>query len=380
MKKSLLATAVLAAASGNAFAQSSVTLYGLLDTGVGYSRLKGSYTDAAGQSVGVSDSTVGMTNGVKNGTRWGLRGQEDLGGGLYATFQLESGFNVSNGNNTSASRMFSRETTLGLKSLTWGEVKVGRQYNVGSRMLSDLFGGSFGGGFYQSVTGFGLSAGDFVRYDNLVVYQTPNLSGLTASAGYSFNAEESRSAGTGTADKLRAITAGLNYKNGPLYAFAAYDQLNAPRGSAAGRNGVRPKNYMAGVSYDFSVVKALLAYGRTTDGWFAAQTLPSGFTVGTSNGIGGLAFADGFRSNSYLVGLSAPLGKAGSAFASWQRVDANNTSLTGGDSTMNTYSVGYSYNLSKRTDIYALASYTKNFAFLDDAKLTETSIGLRHRF
>jgi predicted porin len=67
-------------------------------------------------------------------------------------------------------------------------------------------------------------------------------------------------------------------------------------------------------------------------------------------------------------------------FGSWQRVDPNNSDLTGGDSTSNTFALGYSYTLSKRTTMYAAATYTNNFAFQDDAKATEAVIGLRHAF
>ena len=82
---------------------------------------------------------------------------------------------------------------------------------------------------------------------------------------------------------------------------------------------------MIGGSYDFEVFKLALAYNRVTDGWFAGKKLPNGGSVGAFTGTPSYAFSKGFRSNSYFIGLSAPLG-GGSLFASWQRADANNKS------------------------------------------------------
>ena len=127
---------------------------------------------------------------------------------------------------------------------------------------------------------------------------------------------------------------------------------------------------MIGGSYDFEVFKLALAYNRVTDGWFAGKKLPNGGSVGAFTGTPSYAFSKGFRSNSYFIGLSAPLGGGSSLFASWQRADANNKKLTGGDSASNTYSLGYNYSLSKRTDVYAIASHTSNWAFVDGIKAT----------
>ncbi len=88
MKKTLIAAALLAGFSGAAQAETQVTLYGLLDAGIGYQQIKGD---------GFSTSKVGLDSGTQNGSRWGMRGTEDLGNGLRAVFNLESGFNVETG-------------------------------------------------------------------------------------------------------------------------------------------------------------------------------------------------------------------------------------------------------------------------------------------
>ncbi|WP_025136375.1 porin [Achromobacter sp. DH1f] len=383
--KKLFVAAAATALSGAASAQSSVTLYGLIDTGIGYANVDGTYTDpATGRRTSIDNSRIGSTTGTTAGSRWGLRGKEDLGDGLYAVFQLESGFDSRNGSSLQNNRLFGREATVGLGSAEWGEIRLGRQYNVAARYFSGMFGSSFGGGFNQLSTGAGLgfSSAYYVRYDNLVVYETPSLGGFKAAVGYAFNADDRRTAQTGfaTADNTRAITAGLRYDNGPLMGFATYDQLNASNQLSQNQVDATPRSYIVGGSYDFEVFKVALAYNRITDGWFAGKSLPNGGSIGTFTGTPSYAFAKGFRSNSYMLAVAAPVGKSGGAFASWQRADANSKQLTGGDSASNTYSLGYNYNLSKRTDLYAVASYTTNWAFLDNAKATEVNMGIRHRF
>ena len=384
MKKQFAAAAAMAL-SGAASAQTSVTLYGLIDTGIGYANVDGSYTDpATGRRSSIDNSRIGTTTGTTAGSRWGLRGKEDLGDGLYAVFQLESGFDSRNGSSLQSGRLFGREATVGLGSADWGEVRLGRQYNVATRYFGGMLGPTFGGGFNQLNTGGGLgfSSAYFPRYDNLVVYETPSMGGFRVAVGYAFNIDDQKTAQSGfaTADNTRAITAGLRYDNGPLMGFATYDQLNASNKLAQGQVDATPRSYIVGGSYDFEVVKVALAYNRLTDGWFAGKSLPGGAGIGAFTGTPSYAFSKGFRSNSYMLALAAPVGKSGGAFASWQRADANSKQLTGGDAASNTYSLGYNYNLSKRTDLYAVASYTTNWAFLDNAKATEMNMGIRHRF
>src|SRR5690606_31426535 len=363
MKKTLLAAALLAGFAGVAQAETSVTLYGIIDTGIGYNKVKGD---------GFDGSRFGMINGVQNGSRWGLRGTEDLGDGLQAVFQLESGFSSANGNSAQGGRLFGRQATIGLQSDSWGRLDLGRQTNIASKYFGSI--DPFGAGFTQANIGVGLSAANTVRYDNMVMYQTPSYSGFQFGVGYSFNADDNSSSSYRTTDNTRAITTGLRYVNGPLNVALSFDQLNAPHDLD---EDATPRMYAIGASYDFEVVKLALSYGRTTDGWFAGQGTAS--EAGNIN-FGSNAFADGFKSNSYMVGLTAPIGGASKLFGSWQMVDPSNDRLTGDDETMNVFSLGYTYDLSKRTNLYAYGSYAKNYAFLDDVKSTAVGVGIRHRF
>ncbi|WP_033453324.1 porin [Bordetella bronchiseptica] len=386
MKKTILlaaSAATLSAAAANA--ETSVTLYGLIDTGIGYAKVDGSYTDPrTGVKSSLDASRIGSTTGQTAGSRWGLRGKEDLGDGLYATFRLESGFDSNNGTSSQGGRLFGREATIGLGSADWGEFRLGRQYNVATRMLASLFGSGFGGGFTQLNTGAGLgfSGSNWVRYDNLALYESPSFGGFRVSAGYAFNADDSNAAQTGfrTAENTRAITSGLSYQNGPITAYVAYEQLNASNKLSSAETSATPRSITVGAAYDFEVVKLAAAYERITDGWFAGKNLPSSAAIAGFRGTGSNRFVDGFSANSYLLALSVPLGGSSSMFGSWQRVDPNNSDLTGGDSTTNTFALGYTYSLSKRTSLYAVGNYTKNFAFQSDAKAIEASVGLRHAF
>ncbi|OZI39962.1 porin [Bordetella genomosp. 5] len=371
MKKTLLGAAVIAAMAGTAQAETSVTLYGLIDTGIGYQRIKGADTH---------ESKFGMANGVSSGSRWGLRGAEDLGDGLSAVFVLESGFNSANGTSGQSGRLFGRQATVGLKSSSWGQLDFGRQTNIASKYFGaiDPFGASYG----QANIGNAFSAANTVRYDNMVMLQTPSFSGFQAGVGYSFNVADTTAAQTGfaTADNTRGITTGVRYVNGPLNVALAYDQLNLSN-RVATSDDPTPKSWIVGGSYDFEVVKLALAYGQTRDGWFGGQSI-NAFGSGSpaASSFGSNVAADGFKATSTLVGLTLPLGGASNVMVSWQRADAKNDRLNGDDATMNVYSLGYTYNLSKRTNLYALGSYATNFAFQDDVKSTVAIVGVRHRF
>ncbi|MEI2418157.1 porin [Orrella sp. JC864] len=403
MNRKTTAAAVLAAlgvlAAGAAQAQSSVTLYGIVDLGLGYQKIKGQ---------GLEQSRTGLIDGVQSGSRWGLRGSEDLGNGLRAVFQLESGFNPRTGRSLQGERLFGRQATVGLAGDSWGQLLGGRKTNITSEFFASI--DPFAAAFGQANIGTAFSAANTVRWDNQIQYQTPSIGGFQLGVGYSFDINETANAiavngNTGavtdnfsTNQKNRGITAGLRYVNGPLNLAASYDQVNRRSGAADagagnpfGPTGDRIRSWMVGGSFDFEVVKLALAYGQTRDGWFGSPGLQSGQSLPGTVEVGGAtvnlptgnylgtSFREGSKVNSYLVGLTAPLGP-GSLFGSWQRADPSNDRLTGDDATLNVYSLGYTYDLSKRTNLYAYGSYAKNYAFLDDVKSQLVGVGVRHRF
>src|SRR5690554_5833909 len=134
MKKTLLAAALALGFAGVAQAETSVTLYGILDGGIGYQKYKADNGDSA--------KRTGLIEGIQSGNRWGLKGTEDLGNGLQAIFQLESGFDLGTGHHgqpTGANgRLFGRQATLGLQSDAWGRLDIGRQTNIASKYFAGI--------------------------------------------------------------------------------------------------------------------------------------------------------------------------------------------------------------------------------------------------
>ncbi len=379
----LAAAAGLVATTGAAQAETSVTLYGIVDLGIGYQKIRGQGTDV---------SRTGMIDGQQSGSRWGLRGSEDLGNGTRAIFQLESGFNSRTGRSRQGDRLFGRQATIGLANDAWGQVTAGRQVNISSLFFSSI--DPMGASYHQASLGSVFSSTETLRWDNLIQYLSPSIGGFQAGVGYSFDTGEAGNVGDlagdntfATNNKNRAITGGLRYANGPLNVAATADYLNpASNNGADGSKGpIRIFSWQVGGTYDFEVVKLALAYGQIEDGWFGSAGVQSGQGFGGpgSNYFNGTDGTDrsvnGFKAKSYMVGLSAPVGP-GSLFGSWQRADPSNDRLTGDDKTMNIYSLGYTYDLSKRTNLYAYGSYAKNWAFLDGYKSTAAGVGVRHRF
>jgi GBP family porin len=377
LTKTLLAGAILAGLSGAAVAETQVTLYGLIDLGVTYQRGKVGVDSVNRATYGSGySSRIGMNNGIQSGSRWGLRGTEDLGDGLQAVFVLESGFGASNGERHQGDRLFGRQATIGLKSNEFGQLDLGRQTNIASKYFASI--DPFELNYLNSTMGSAFSAANTVRYDNMVMYQTPSFSGFQAGVGYSFNVDDvNRPGGFKTSDNSRAVTAGVRYDNGPLNVALTYDQQFLKPSQP------QPKQFILGGAYDFEVVKLALAYGRSTDGVMAGQETFD-FLGGRANpnspakGQGDTSDAftwKGLKINSYMVGLSAPIGGASKVFGSWQRADPNK-----GLEAMDIYSVGYTYDLSKRTNVYTMASYSDAASFVDGNKMVTVGVGLRHRF
>ena len=403
MKKTLLAAALLAGFAGAASAQSSVTLYGIVDIGLQYQSIS---VDGTKASPEISSSRFGMSNGTQSGSRWGLRGTEDLGNGLRAVFVLESGFDSSGGGSAQGGRLFGRQSTMGLASNAWGQVDLGRQTNMASKYFAPI--DPFGAGFSQANIGAAFGSANTVRYSNMVMYQTPSISGFNAGVGYSFD-----TAATGaytqnigktkavedtdypSMNNMRAVTVGINYANGPLYLAAAYDQAFGPNNLPGGAPASKPKAWLLGGTYDFKVVKLALSYGQNRGGYFAPQSIfgtnqgyidVNGTAVdysGAGNSSSGILFNSNAGYNSYLVGLTAPFGGNQSVFASWTMAQPTGSArdlYNGNANNQNTYSLGYTYDFSKRTNVYAYVSYQSNWAFVDSAKSTIVGTGIRHRF
>ncbi|MFM9929225.1 porin [Achromobacter xylosoxidans] len=370
MKKTLLAVALLTGFAGAAQAADSVTLYGLIDAGIGYEKVKFN---------GNSQSRVAGVQGVSSGSRFGLRGSEDLGDGLRAVFNLEGGFGPMNGQSLQSGRLWGRQATVGLDSDSWGRLEFGRQTNLASKYFGSI--DPFSIRYNNANLGTTFSSANTMRLDNMVLYQTPSMDGFKIGVGYSFSADDSvsddKQKGFATGNNNRVLTAGVQYLNGPLNLAAAYDRFNPSNDTLGGKSSSRIQEYIVGGTYDFEVVKVAAAFSQTRDGWFLGQNM--GTTPDGMQKFGTFKLEDGFRANSYMIGATVPLGRH-AVFGSWQRATPSNDKLTGDDATFNVYSLGYTYDFTKRTNLYAYASYADNYAFQRDASDTAFAVGLRHRF
>lgn len=332
MKKTLISLAVLAAATtGVAHAQSSVSIYGIVDAGF------------VSERGGVNGTVNKMDSGIASASRIGFKGTEDLGSGLSALFLLESGFNVDTGSQNG--NLFDRQAYVGLSSKTTGTLTLGRQYTPWYNTLSKVA-DPFAAGYAGSAKNLFPSN---TRTSNTVMYASPSYNGFDGDIAYS-------AAANGTEDALsskigRKIGASVGYANGPLNARIAYnttsnDLPNATRTGTVDQGSGR--NWLAAANYDFVVAKAYVAYG-VNKGLNSAVRNNSDRFAYSRTVASAAASAD---STTALIGATVPLGN-GTMMASY--IHVNDKESANADA--NQFAVGYSYALSKRTSTYA--SYAK---------------------
>lgn len=229
MRKAIfLATSGLASAS--ACAQSSVTLYGVVDAGISY------VNNVASAAGGVGARKIQETSGVGAPSRWGFRGVEDLGGGNSAVFVLENGFSVASGTMLQGSRLFGRQAYVGLANNDLGTVTLGRQYDSVVDYVGPFVSSR------QWATQYGSHVGDIdnlyttFRINNTVKYTSPTYLGLSFGGLYAFSNQAAGSAGTGFSNNS-AWSVGGSYAAGPLSLGAGHLHLSSPSaGNTGGSN------------------------------------------------------------------------------------------------------------------------------------------------
>ena len=376
-----------------AFAQqSTVTLYGIVDLGLQWQKvdLGKNQTDA------IASQRIGLASGGQSGSRWGLRGVERLNADLRAVFVLENGFDATNGTASQGGRLFGRQSTLGLQSDRLGQLDFGRQTNLATKYF--LAFDPFAQGFGQANMGTSFGSTNTVRYSNMALYQTPSFLGFRAGAGYSFDpqiaqlyvnnpgAAASLNEGTDfpTMNNPRALTLGATYLSGPVMLSASYDQVMGNVDIPGGAPPSTPRAWVMGGQYDFKVVKLSVAYGQTSGGAFFGQ-VPGTSGVGgtgkfTVTGGSDVLFDQDFRSRSYFVGAFVPVGGRGTIIGSWQMMQPAGEYRGEVSANQQIFSLGYTYSLSAKTDIYTYVSYGKNYAMVKDAASSVAGAGLRYRF
>jgi len=376
MKKSIIAIAAVLAA-GAAQAESSVTLYGLIDAGVTFVNNQG------------GDTNFKMDSGVMNGNRWGLRGREELNENLAAIFRVEGGFSLDNGNHGQGGKLFGRQAFAGLDIKDVGAVTFGRQYDfmdsIGDYTIAaNQFGGVYAlesSGAFHNDSGLGSRATGG-RVDNSIKFTSTNYSGLSFGAMYG--------AGENAQDKKdgRVLSATVAYDGVPnLSTRVAFTEV---RGGAfafplINANGVpvqlpavainKTRIYGAGASYD-------LGFGKVN----------GVFTMNNTDTAAGK-----FKANVYEAGYTHKLSPQLSAGIGYQYFDNRTDDAKKLD--IHGASVALDYAFSKRTDLYALGVWNKaksqeiipgvNAHIAPDITGTGASdsknqvavrVGLRHRF
>jgi len=384
MKKTLLAAALLAGFAGAASAQSSVTLYGIVDGGLKYTNVS--------LSNGSGATNFGLAYGQQSGNRFGLRGVEDIGGGNKVTFTLENGFEFGNGTAQQSSRLFGRAAWMGIENNSWGYVRIGRQLNFGTEYINNAI-DPFGAGFGQLNMGAAFGVLNTDRISNAIKYQTPNMSGFQAGVGYSFANGSTGlytadagggTSGTGynflTSNNTRQLTLGAKYANGPIYVAASYDKVYGEE--SKGQNASISSWNIAG-AYDFKVVKLMAGYGQTRDGVILGQGGGgTGATLaGSSIGTGENIFAPSVGTNSYIVGATIPVNPVSRVLLSWTMLTPN-TNMKDAYNAQNqtAYNLAYTYDFTKRTNMYVFAGFMQNVGTVDTAKSTQIGLGMRHQF
>jgi general bacterial porin, GBP family len=387
--------------AGAAAQQNGVTLYGIIDLGIEYDRVRQEAFSGGLPQGPLNQSFLGIANGVQSGSRFGLRGNEDLGGGLGVNFVLEGGFNPGQGTSGQGGRLFGRQSTLGMTLRDVGRLDVGRQINLASNYFLSI--DPFQEGFGQANIGSSFGSTNTARYGNMLLLQLTPVSGLTLGAGYSFStglsaiyAGEQDCISTFSCpatsggynfisnQNMRAITLGAQYKRGPLDLVVTYDKIY---GDAAQPNStVSPSFWVLGGAYDFKVLKLSLAVGQAQNGFANGQAQGTGATSGslltsTSWTPGAMLFLPGARANSYLVGITAALTSQVTLLASWQMMQPQGILMSDSQfKVQQILSAALTQQLSVRTNLYTYASYGQNFAMIHTAESFVFGVGIRHQF
>lgn len=337
MKKSLIALAVLGAAAGAAQAQSAVTLYGIVDLWAGQASVK----DGAGNKLVNPDATglawnvPVLASGGVSGSRWGMKGEEDLGGGLKAVFKIESGFSADTGAGSGGPN---RQTYLGLAG-GFGEVTFGNVYSA----MDDVLGASnsgFDSALSASNNVLAVPAAYNDKPKNAFKYVSPSFGGF--SGGFTYSLDET------TAAKANQTDFSLSYAAGPIAANFAYE-IQGDQGTAPGAD---IKLTALNGSYDLGVAKLLASYGQAKDG--------------------------SAKSTDFQFGADVPLSSALTLSAGYAQSKDN---AAAGNQKRTGFGVAAAYGLSKRTTAYGGFRTAKaKTGGATDLKVNVFAVGLKHTF
>jgi outer membrane protein OmpU len=356
-------------------AQSSVTLYGVIDAGVTY------VNNSGGAHV------VKFDDGISYANRWGVKGTEDLGGGLKAVFELESGFHLGNGQISNGGSLFGRAAYVGLQNY-WGTLTFGNQIDMTQEMV-----------YLYNVTawasGYAINQGDFDRFNgdhlpNAVKFMSNTFGGFQFGGMYSFSNVP------GDFHTGSSWSAGAQYQRGDFSMGAAYTQLNNPSGIYAfdpyAMIGVSSFFGQPTVSVDPTTGAITDLYGNTP---FPVDKQAT-FGTGASYAIGSVTLMGDFTYTQIKAFGQSEHMQVGEGGANWQVTPS--FSVVGGYQYThfdahhwNQLSAGLHYLLSKSTDVYLSGDWLKasqgvnaviGYSFTPSTTTTQADvrIGMRHSF
>ena len=354
-KKTLIAAAAATLAAGASLAQSSLTLFGVMDAGVSHYRTtSSSYNPLRPAELRQSQTVLSPSGNASS--RIGFRGTEDLGGGLAASFWLEAPLSNDTG---SGITNFGRRSTLSLSG-PFGEVRLGRDYTasfwndavfdpfsvngVGTNLIA-VVNSNIAASRALATGGLlngGLSAGtdSYLRTSNAISYfLPPNLGGFYGQVQYALH-ENTKVSNVPDSPSQRGRYVGgrIGWASGPADVALGYGESTL---ASAAAQSEKIKSLNLGASYDFGVVKVFGEWSRVRDVRHSATPFANG----------ALHLSD--RYDGLMAGVNVPLG-AGVVRASYARVRfVNGLGLPDGNSSVNKLALGYVHNLSKRTALYA---------------------------
>jgi general bacterial porin, GBP family len=348
MKKSLMAAALTAGYALSAHAQSSVTLYGVIDAGLVYTNNQGGHSNWQ-QSSSATENTV-----------FGLKGSEDLGAGLHAIFKLENGFNLNNGTLFNGGDAFGEQAYVGIQSDQFGTVLLGRQFDSVNDYLGPLSAAGSGYGGNLSAHPFNNDdlAADSLSLNNTVKYTSISYGGLTFGGAYSFSNNSNGFSNN------RAYGFGTSYTRGPLNLAAAYLQMNNAGGGTLGTN---PNGAIAlgDGSADFVAARQRIwgaggsyVFGPATVGLLWTHSQIDDMASVFAGGAGNVPLNGGLRLDNYEVNARYSVSSALSVAGAYTFTDGSYS--TGGSSSSPRWhevTLQTDYSLSKRTDVYVEGIY-----------------------
>jgi predicted porin len=344
MKKYLTMGLPLLALASGAQAQSSVTLYGIVDLGIDYANNVANASN--GQAVpGSGGRLFQMQSGVPLGSRWGLKGSEDLGGGLSAIFRLESGFDAANGA-AGGGLAFSRNAYVGIRSEQYGTLTLGRQWDANVDLLESFtLNGQYGGWYFAHPNDMDNLDNGF-SVPNAIKYVSPTIAGVTFEGHYSPGGH----AGAFSTDST--WSAAMAYTGGAFAAGIGYLRVNDPLTAVAG--------YASGDGFTNAIYGDALAAARSQ----------SVLAVGASYTLGSLKMSAAFSDTAFR----SAIGSGDTTFQNYELSGSYSVTSALLFGAGFTYTIGHAhasdttpkyqqvnliaqYALSKRTSVYAMGAF-----------------------